>query len=88
MLSLILLAALSTPPAQQQHPTMTMAQINAQLHADDGEVGDINRQMQIANFEMHYALCEIAWHRTSFWKKWRKYHFDDPCKQAVKNALK
>jgi hypothetical protein len=81
--SLFLLAALSAPQ-QPQAPPMTMEKANAILRADDGDISDMTRQMEIANFDMHFAICEIAWHRAPIWTRAAKYHFHDPCKKEIR----
>lgn len=81
---LALSALVATPTVLAQSTTDQQWKHNVDaLREDDAAIIDMTKQMHIVDFQMRIVLCDIAWHRTSIWKKAFRYHWRNPCTQAL-----
>lgn len=80
-------ASSPTPAPAVQHTAMTEAEILAGLKANDAKLESMTAQLNLATFQLRYAVCERGWRRTNPWTKWHTYRFHDPCKQVVRDVL-
>lgn len=69
-------------------PPMTLEEINTRLRGDDQPLIGISEKLLLLDFQLKFAICEHTWHHTPIWTKVGKYHMHDPCKRAVKAALR
>ena len=80
LLCAVLLLAMPMAAQTQPQASAPAAQDQQALASNTALFEALTPRFLAANEELSYMACERAWQRTSWWRRWRGYGWNDPCR--------